>query len=869
MNKYALVIGSQTQGLRGAENDARGMRELLRDHAFDVDLRLGDTATRDGILEGYDQLIAKLLPGDAAVVYYSGHGALVVNQDPTDRLRIMQSILPTDIDRGNASDFRGISTWELSIKLAQLTARTQNVTVIFDSCHSAQMNRDGAVRQAVPRALPHPIHAGFRVHLAALEAKYGQVELDPVGNPNAVRLVACAQTESAFEYANKDGRWTGVFTEALIAILREVGDAPIGWAAIGDAIRERVLRTFVTQRPEVEGPSERRLFSLAIDERTGTVPITASSDRLRIQTGRILGTRDGDVYGVMPLGARSYEETRAIARLRVTEAASLVSTVVLEAWKNGHTALPNDAIAIPIEQSAPARTVMLVAPPAERARIEQAIAAARTLRIAHPNDPRDPRDPNVETTALATLRLVDQQLTIEDPGGPIFPPTRYPDELAETVKNVANLGVAQSIRELVGEHNLSAARLEITWGVVEQGKPREMPNSGASLGLGDRIYVKVKNTGSEPRYIHIFNVGVRGKVTLLTQNIAPAGFCLDHTNPELVLGERDGRLVGLALGWPKGLSQHSFPRIDEIFVFVTMQRVSLRNLETQEYAVRGERGAARGSKLQELLAQMQDGLTRDVGDPEPLEGFLVKQLSYTLHPRQAAMADTLAFQIDENPGLKAAGRSAGAWISGGDEVLRKGSDPTPGLLPEALAIRLGELVVERNHAMFSADIRIDALVCTRSANQAETYVTHTMRFHGIGDEERLPLEHARIFHGPVRDFVDICLWVSRDTTRDRSLADLFKQQATSPEFQDAATGLLSTADFAARPWITAVGASAVLARIAYDLILGVTNTTIGLYRTSFLASENFGVGRHPREGLYRAQDFSFSLLVDAVKGAAT
>jgi len=40
-----------------------------------------------------------------------------------------------------------------------------------------------------------------------------------------------------------------------------------------------------------------------------------------------------------------------------------------------------------------------------------------------------------------------------------------------------------------------------------------------------------------------------------------------------------------------------------------------------------------------------------------------------------------------------------------------------------------------------------------------------------------------------------------------------------------------------------------------DLILGVENKAIGLYRTSFLSSEDFGIGRHPATKLYRAQDF--------------
>ena len=39
--------------------------------------------------------------------------------------------------------------------------------------------------------------------------------------------------------------------------------------------------------------------------------------------------------------------------------------------------------------------------------------------------------------------------------------------------------------------------------------------------------------------------------------------------------------------------------------------------------------------------------------------------------------------------------------------------------------------------------------------------------------------------------------------------------------------------------------------------------SIGLYRTSFLAGEDFGIGRHPAAGLQRAQDFSFALKVEA------
>jgi hypothetical protein len=644
MSRYALVIGSQIEGLTGVEHDTVRMRDTLRARGFAVDLRFGDTATRDGILDGYDALIARSAAADAAVIYYSGHGLYSANSDPADELRIVQSIAPTDLRSGGDSDFRGITAWELAIKLAQLTAKTRNVTVILDCCHAAQMTRDAAMRDAVPRALPHPVRMGFRGHLAALERAYGQVALDPVGNPDAVRVVACGQTQAAFEHTNPAGRRAGVFTEALLEILNGVGDAPISWAAIGDAIRERVMRRFVLQRPDVEGPSQRQLFSLAVDARHGTVAVTRDGEQFRIQAGWITGVSAGDVYGVMPLGSWAYDHAHAIARLRIAKPGPMTSTATLEHWHAGHTALPDDAVAVPVEVNAPRRPVAVIAPDAERAAIALAIAATRTLRIAAApgnviGDPRGDaaaaKDAIDDATPLATLRLTGDQLTIEDLAGPVFPPSRYPDGLVDAIRNITNLGVAQGVRELVGEHGLPAAGLEIAWGVVEAGAPRALPEHGAALGLGDRIYVSVTNTGAVLRYVHVCNVGVRGKVTLLTKHRAPAGVALGR-GEALTLGAHHGRLVGLPLAWPDGLSIVSLPRLDELFVFVTAQPISLRSLETREHVTRG--GPAAGSKLQRLLAQLHDGLPRSVEGSASREAFFVKRLSFELHPRPPGSA---------------------------------------------------------------------------------------------------------------------------------------------------------------------------------------------------------------------------------------
>ncbi|HMG22575.1 MAG TPA: caspase family protein, partial [Kofleriaceae bacterium] len=81
--KRAFVFGSQIEGLSGVEHDTAAVKKMLEDRGFKVDLRTGSDATRDGIVAGYEALIAAVradrrdgdpAKGDAAVVYYSGHG---------------------------------------------------------------------------------------------------------------------------------------------------------------------------------------------------------------------------------------------------------------------------------------------------------------------------------------------------------------------------------------------------------------------------------------------------------------------------------------------------------------------------------------------------------------------------------------------------------------------------------------------------------------------------------------------------------------------------------------------------------------------------------------------------------------------------
>lgn len=628
MARRALVLGSQIEGLRGVGNDTQRMAAMLEARGFTIDLRVGEAATRAGMLAGYDQLIDATTPEDAAVVYYCGHGYYA---SVSEEGRVWQCITPTDLRAGNDTDWRGITAWELSIKQAQLTAKTRNVTVILDCCHSGQLSRGDGVDHARTRALPHPVRAGFADHLEALRTLYGKdfEAVDSVGNPHAVRVVACGQSEPAFEYTNKSDNpddadeYHGVFTDALIDVLMEIDTAPVSWAAIINAIRTRVQRRFPRQRPDIEGPVRRVPFTLdeQVDQRS--VAVAALGKRFRLSAGQLTGAIVGDLYSVLPADTPILDGARSVAQLEIVEVSPTTATA---RRVEGGDPIPRDAVAVPLRRQSQRWAVAVDAPRSARASVEAAIIASATLRLSPP----------CERSPLATVRVKDDTVTIEDADGPLWPPAPFPSNLDLVLGHVANLGVAQGIRELEGEHGVSASSLAVQLGLVRDGQRVPLSDYGRVLTPRDRYYLQIENRRERPLFVHLLNINARGKVTMLT-HFARGGKVLDRNHPSITFGQRvDGAFVGVGLRWPEGLLADGLPRPMELVVIATPITTDLSGLETRDVVVM----RSGGNPLQQLLAQLCDGRYRDAhggaldGKPNDstVDGFLVKRLSILLSP---------------------------------------------------------------------------------------------------------------------------------------------------------------------------------------------------------------------------------------------
>ena len=145
-------------------------------------------------------------------------------------------------------------------------------------------------------------------------------------NPNAVRLVACDPLQSAYERLSSLGGYHGALTEQLVLVLRELGDRPLTWRVLGDRIRRDIAATLPMQRPEVEGPADRLLFSLLTRAAVGALPAAVRDGVVWIDAARLFGVSVGDTYSLRteddtPLGegeVTQIQGDRAVLDLKLT-----------------------------------------------------------------------------------------------------------------------------------------------------------------------------------------------------------------------------------------------------------------------------------------------------------------------------------------------------------------------------------------------------------------------------------------------------------------------------------------------------------------------------------------------------------------------
>ena len=265
----ALVIGinryaNPRNNLRGAVRDANNIKALLsRDLGFESDqilLLTDELATRDGILTGIrDWLVAGTRPGARALVYFSGHGDSLADQNGDERDGKDEALIPHD------------ERWILDDEIGALFAglRDREVYLIVDACYSGTITRsatkdpDPSVVRTLRRyeargqTTDRSVDAG---EVRRLQRDDGFIEV----TGNVVAWTAVEAHQLALE-APEGGNWQGVFTRRFVEGIAKQradrdGDGRITHAELLDYVRDETTKYCSRNRckdghtPLLEGP---------------------------------------------------------------------------------------------------------------------------------------------------------------------------------------------------------------------------------------------------------------------------------------------------------------------------------------------------------------------------------------------------------------------------------------------------------------------------------------------------------------------------------------------------------------------------------------------------------------------------------------
>lgn len=366
--KRALLIASPFEGLRGPLNDVKTMERLLSLQGFEILTCRGTEATRQSIMDAWENIIRLSNPNDIVVIYYSGHGGTV--EDVANKPGVGKETATTcNNHHVTSSSYPWISHFQVlprTLKPLLLVAFwmwswktycTSRPPALKTSPPSLIVVTLAAWIATLPMPMPCPAtfpkfeHAAVSEKfnlLRRMDGNLGQASLHDEGNPYAVRIAAAGALETAWEDGDGDER-AGVMTRELAIALHEAwkaidGGNQISWQKILLRVRELVNINFPRQNPHVEGPHTRMLFSLDVSE-TNAIVLRPDGQNGILKAGRISGVRVGNVYALIALGSARVRNEAKSGEATVTEVDALEATAELSLLPGKNQVPAHDAMA--------------------------------------------------------------------------------------------------------------------------------------------------------------------------------------------------------------------------------------------------------------------------------------------------------------------------------------------------------------------------------------------------------------------------------------------------------------------------------------------------------------------------------------------
>jgi hypothetical protein len=667
--KHALLVGINAypnfgprQQLSGCLNDVEAMAALLRgSYGFEDVVTLVDAgATRDGILTALEALGGRVEDDDVVVVHYSGHGSQMTDREGDEPDGKDETLVPHDSGRSPHPN-RDITDDEVYAWISGVTGKTQNLTLVFDCCHSGTITRDvfgdgsrwvEPDERPVSELPPSPIPEGAR----GTARDTGPSDWLPMGR--YVLIAGCADDESSYEHETADDGSVVDHGALTYFLTQELARTTPGttYRDVFERVRTRVSAAYPRQHPQLEGTTHRELFGVRDFEPMRFVGVTRrKGTAVTLAAGAAHGVVIGSEWDVYPAGTKQVgEDVRPLGRVRITAVRAIDAEAKIASEEPEGTIEPDTRA---VEAARPVKVACLIvaieAPAEYGSQAEQLRTALEKSTLASPAE--DGAAPDLQAYVIAPRptsgqpvpqlaaldratwavvgrdgRLAMPVHTIEE-GDVVMRLVENFDKLARYRNGLAlsNDAPDSALRGRV-ELQLQLRGPEGSWQDVQSGERGRIV-----LHERDQFRLEVVNRHDVPVYAAVLDFGVTGRIDLLypfngaSEAIAPGG--------SLVLGEREIFTLTLPDDFP--------------FVRDPVERDPVEGFETfKVFAVTGkpvafdwlQQGGVRGAVIEERAAvedvarEALGHRSRDVTTARPtsaeLEDWTTVELPFVLRP---------------------------------------------------------------------------------------------------------------------------------------------------------------------------------------------------------------------------------------------
>ncbi len=510
INKYPMLDPRYELG--GCVGDAKLMKSILQlrfgfqpeefIELYDLD------ATQSAIMSAMEKVVNACQQDDCVYFHFAGHGSQKLCSDGTESSGLDSTIMPSDSGRQKKPN-RDIPDDDIGEWLERLSKKTDNITLVFDCCHSGTITRDltSAKARSVPADLRSPDEMNLVPNLRSKTRDLGGSNFLQRSDKLVV-FSGCRDDELANEYTiHKDGHQLrhGALTYWLSQTML-AAKPKTTYQDLYESVSEQITTLFPTQHPQIEGRRDRVIFGSEHVEpiKYFNLQLSENGD-VTFDGGAAHGVVVGSTWSVFPPGTNDTDGLTPLATATVTTVNAMTSELAVE---------PKD-----VKLSSGARCLMVSTPvtvPKFSVSIEDApqdTAPDLTSRIENSNLLTIASD---TLTADATLHHADTGWTAlsrdEHPMIP-FQALISSDDHSRLIDNLETKARAQNVFALTNPQSTLNVAF-VLHRSTDGGVSWEKVDGNTRFIHGDRIAFEVINNDDRDLFVSVLDIGLTGKVSL-------------------------------------------------------------------------------------------------------------------------------------------------------------------------------------------------------------------------------------------------------------------------------------------------------------------------------------------------------------------